>query len=56
VGYPYPYFGLRERGHREICHDPLERGESKWIAVTVAGMAHKIIESTLQAKEEIGVG
>jgi len=27
VDRPYPHFGLRERRHREIRHDPLEHGE-----------------------------
>lgn len=27
--HTYPYFGLRECHHCEICHDPLGRGESK---------------------------
>jgi len=27
VDHPYPYFGLRECGHREIRHNPPECGE-----------------------------
>jgi hypothetical protein len=34
---PYPNFGLRERGHREIRHDPLQPDECNLVAMTLGG-------------------
>ena len=42
---PYPYFGLRERGHREIRHDPLERG--KWNPAAMMLETHEVVKPSL---------
>jgi len=55
VDCPYPYFGLRERRHREICHDPLEHGELDQTVMTLQRATYKVVESSLQSKEEVGV-
>jgi len=47
VDHPYPYFGLRERRHREIRHDPLEHGGFDWAAVMLQRTTHEVVESSL---------
>jgi len=51
----YPYFGLRECGHIEICHDSLECGELNEVAATLEKIAHKVVKSSFQAKEQVRV-
>ena len=35
VDHPYPYFGLREGGHRKIRHDSLGRDRDKLNQTTI---------------------
>ena len=55
VNCPYPYFGLRECGHREICHNPLRHSRLDRMAVRLEKVTHEVVESSLQAKEEVRV-
>ena len=51
----YPYCGLRECCHREVCYDSLE--EVKWdnTAARLEKPAHEVVEASLQTEEEIGI-
>jgi len=55
VNCSYPYFGLRKCGHCKVRHDPLEHCELNQTVMTPQRTTYKVVESSLQSKEEVGV-
>ena len=51
----YPYFGLWECGHREICHNSLEQGKCHRKAMRSEKPTHEVVKTSFQTKEEVGV-
>jgi len=51
---PYPYFGLRKRGHREIRHNPLECGELNMVAVALEEWLTKLLNPPFKPKNRSG--
>jgi len=51
----YPYFGLWECSHREVCHNSLEQGKCHRTAMRSEKLTHEVVKASLQTKEEVGV-
>jgi len=51
---PYPYFGLGECSHREICHNPLERGELRKMAAALENLLTKLLNPPFKPKNKSG--
>jgi hypothetical protein len=51
---PYPYFRLWERGHREICHEPLQPGKRNSAVVTLGGIPTKLLNPPFNPKKRSG--
>jgi hypothetical protein len=51
---PYPYFGLRERRHREIRHDPLEPDKCNPATMMLGGMLTKLLNPPFSPKKRSG--
>ena len=54
VDHPYPYFGLRECGHREIRHDPLECDKLNKMAVALEILLTKLLNPPFKPKNRSG--
>ena len=50
----YPYFGLREGGHREVRHDPLERGEVGRTTLSLGKWLTKLLNPPFNPKKRSG--
>jgi hypothetical protein len=53
-GCTYPYFGLREHHHREICYDPLERGKRNPAGIMLWGKLTKLLNPPFNPKKRSG--
>jgi len=51
---PYPYFGLRECGHREIRHNPLECGKLNNVAAALENVLTKLLNPPFNPKNKSG--
>jgi len=52
--HPYPYFGLRECGHLEVCHDPLECSEFNKMAMALEILLTKLLNPPFKPKKRSG--
>ena len=50
----YPHFGLRECGHREICHNPLECGELNEMTAALENSLTKLLNPPFNPKKRSG--